>query len=224
MLVATMRVLLVANREPYLSFAGALGASPFHGEIDLSVATSQDSWCDLPYDLTVIPAELLLAIDAADRPQPSIAYGPGTLLPVCLSSGCIDYLVEPWAIPELAGRIKKCRPAGISLAGTVIFLDGGKLSSTVHAAVMLSPAEGALFRALRARLGYPVPRRILATLAGLADATLSRSLDVLVARLRAKVERAAPGSARFLRAMRKQGYVLYADDNQPVDNSWTVGG
>lgn len=131
-----------------------------------------------------------------------------------LRAGADDYLPKPFEPEELVLRIQSIlrrQAAAIPAAQTEYQLgawrwlrDAGELHSD-SGAVKLSDMENKLLRALASRPGQPVGRDDLAELMGIQ--TASRSIDVMVVRLRRKLND-DPQMPRILQTLRGQGYVL----------------
>jgi len=139
--------------------------------------------------------------------------------------GVDDYLVKPFAAPELLGRIRAIlrRTARLPIVTSRISEVGG-LTLDLHAAeafwqgvaVGLTPTEFAILDVLARAAGRIVSRDELTAALHQREATpYERALDVHVSHLRRKLDAAAqasalPGSARpLIRTVRGVGY-LYA--------------
>jgi hypothetical protein len=166
-------------------------------------------------DLYVIPADtaadMLAARGAPPLAVPVIAYGPATLLRSAFLCGCADYLRDPWHPDELGMRalavLQRMKrrwtfPWGeLSLQGTELDTPAGGVTLTVH--------ESRILRALLMSRGTPVPRQALSYLLwGRPGPAGSRVLDVHVAAIRKKVAAAVPAAGRFIRAVRREGYLI----------------
>ena len=141
-----------------------------------------------------------------------------------LRAGADDYLPKPFEPEELVLRINAILRRGFMATrapeseyqlGTWRWLpEMGELhgppSDETHPnnkanAVKLSEMENKLLRALAARPGQPTSRDELAERMGIT--TASRSIDVMVVRLRRKLND-DPQMPRILQTLRGQGYVL----------------
>jgi DNA-binding response OmpR family regulator len=160
-------------------------------------------------DLWVVPAEIAADAVAAARGAQVIAYGPPNLLRASFLAGTIDYLREPWTPGELIERAAAAlkRAATVGLGG--VRLDGTRLSGP-RGAADLTGHQAAVLRLLVARPGVPVDRAALAwAVTGRPPARGSRSVDVHVSALRAKLARVVPpGGGPRIRAVRGRGYLL----------------
>ena len=133
-----------------------------------------------------------------------LVYGPAYLMRAVWLSGAVDYLKEPWDPEELFLRLRGPRTPAVvwavrhqelRLEGAALTVDGRD--------VELSGAEAELLRLLVKRRGTPVPRRILAWVAGCNE---SRVVDTLVARIRKKIRHALGTPGRYIVAVRGVGY------------------
>ena len=134
-----------------------------------------------------------------------------------LERGADDYLPKPFEPRELLLRIGKVLrrqrtdsaniPRALSL-GPCLF-DMRRLELTRNGArVRLTETEVRVLRVLAARAGEPVARDTLTDEGDLEGS--ARAIDVLIARLRRKVE-ADPRDPRYLQTVRGKGYVLMPD-------------
>lgn len=131
-----------------------------------------------------------------------------------LEGGADDYMSKPFEPRELILRISSIlrrAPTPQETSGVELMFGPcryhtvrGELSRDGKP-VRLTFAESALLKILAARPGHAVSRDDLA--AATPDAENPRSIDVLVTRLRRKIE-ADPRQPRFLQAVRGTGYLL----------------
>ncbi len=195
-----MTVHLIADREPYLSYA--VQGDP-HGSL---------FFCPGPdgAELLVLPAELALA--PAPRGEeggaPRFAYGPVSLMAACLEAGCADYLRDPWSIAELAaraGRLSRTRPregkAVLELRGDCLELGGA-----TKRRIALGEGDRRLFEILLRSGGEIVTRQAVAIGLLGKDRPGSRCIDARIARLRARLEALEPGLGRVIATCRGLGY------------------
>jgi DNA-binding response OmpR family regulator len=129
-----------------------------------------------------------------------------------LDAGCDDYLVKPFDFEELLARLRALmrRPAaslGVQLRTGAVIIDPAARSVTVNGhGVALTPTEYAIVELLARRSPAVVRRDTIANHAwpDSLDPIASNSIDVHVARLRAKL---ATAGVRF-EAVRRVGYRL----------------
>jgi two-component system phosphate regulon response regulator OmpR len=131
-----------------------------------------------------------------------------------LRAGADDYLPKPFEPEELVLRINAILRRGFAATpaaqseyqlGPYRWLpEMGELHSE-DSAVKLSDMENRLLRALASKPGQPQSRDELAERMGIQ--TASRSIDVMVVRLRRKLND-DPAMPRILQTLRGQGYVL----------------
>jgi len=142
-----------------------------------------------------------------------------------LEIGADDYVVKPFNGRELLARIKAVlrrigretappAPApirnGWRFAGYEIDLDRRRLTAPGGGAVALTVAEFDLLAALVGAHGRVLGREHLIELTHrIADGVFDRTIDVLILRLRRKIE-PDPTNPRFIRTERGHGYVFDA--------------
>ena len=134
-----------------------------------------------------------------------------------LEVGADDYMVKPFAAQELVARLRALtrrhenRRAEVLSVGGLRF-DPRALSAWVDGqAVRLTPRESQTLQYLMLKAGRVVPReQLVALVPGWNAGTSDNALELLVSRLRAKVE---PAGVR-LRTIRGLGYLLEADEGR----------
>lgn len=141
-----------------------------------------------------------------------------------LEIGADDYVVKPFNARELLARIKavlrrlgregRPEPApapvrnGYRFAGFTLDLDRRTLTAATGATVGLTVAEFDLLAALLKGAGRVMSRdQILETSRISPEEVFDRTVDVLILRLRRKIE-LNPASPRFIRTERGHGYVF----------------
>jgi two-component system torCAD operon response regulator TorR len=151
-----------------------------------------------------------------------------------LECGADDYVVKPFAERELLARIRSvlrrtgprrtalrkasaCTGPAITFHGCLLDMASGKFRASDGAEVPLTTNEARLLEHLARHMGTVLSREALmsAVLRRGWD-PCDRSIDVLVTRLRQKIE-TDPKRPTMIRTMRGTGYVLSPDasDRQP---------
>lgn len=130
-----------------------------------------------------------------------------------LNSGADDYLLKPFAMPELVARIKALlrRPSGalgvVLESGNISFDTVGRALTIGGKPVSLTPREMALLENLLRRAGRVVPKAILEErIYGFDDEVTPNSLEVLMHRLRKKLE--GGSFSGEIHTVRGVGYLL----------------
>lgn len=132
-----------------------------------------------------------------------------------LDSGADDYLVKPFAFPELAARIRAIERRETSGSDSVIVFKDLRidpLSRTVRRSdqlIDLTPREFDILMCLANRAGYAVTREMLASDAlGIVTHLVAYDniIDVHISHLRKKIDADSP--AKLLHTVRGVGYKL----------------
>ena len=151
-----------------------------------------------------------------------------------LETAADDYVVKPFEPIELTARIKAVlrrtiptlkpereterehEPASLKLGDWSVDLKKRRAACLSDPAKSLTSAEFALIEILAEAPNVPVSRaQILDRLGAESDRYIDRNVDVLVLRLRRKIER-NPDLPRHILTRRGKGYVLSTDDGEPA--------
>lgn len=151
-----------------------------------------------------------------------------------LETAADDYVVKPFEPIELTARIKAVLrrttpffrqekeaerdpgPAWLTLGDWRIDLKNRRAVCITDSTKSLTSAEFALLEILAETVDAPVSRaHILDRLGAESDRYIDRNVDVLVLRLRRKIER-NPDLPRHIRTRRGKGYVLSTDSGEPA--------
>ena len=190
-------------------------------------AALHDSYDLLLLDL-ILPGpgglEILAALRAARPTVPVIiltAKGDESDRVSGLDTGADDYVVKPFSVRELLARIDAVlrrspgRPldvSSISFPGGVADLERGEIRRDDGGVRDLSEREGEVLRYLAIHRGRVISRdELLSRIWRLTPGTMeTRTIDMHVARLRAKLER-EPTSPQVLITVRGKGYMFRVD-------------
>lgn len=130
-----------------------------------------------------------------------------------LDAGADDYLVKPFAVEELAARIRALlrrpgvRKNTVMTVGSVEFDTAARAGRCNGTSLRLSLREAALLELVMMKAGSVVTRdQIEASLYSLGDPVTPNAIEVLVSRLRKKLTRA--GARDALVTLRGVGYLM----------------
>lgn len=140
-----------------------------------------------------------------------------------LEAGADDYIHKPFSSRELLARIRAAVRRARGLVGPSadrivlgkLVVDSATMTATVSGRrINLTTTEFDLLRVLAERAGRVLSReQLLGFVQNSADDAFDRSIDVLVSRLRAKLED-NPRQPRFLKTVRGAGYTLVSDESE----------
>jgi two-component system response regulator QseB len=130
-----------------------------------------------------------------------------------LDAGADDYLVKPFAIPELAARLRAMlrrpgrRSETVLRVGDIAFDSGNRIASIGGVALDLARREADLLELLMRRAGQVVRRPAIEdALYRFDEAVTPNAIEAIVSRLRRKLDEG--GAAGQLHTVRGVGYLL----------------
>jgi len=199
----TVRIL--ADREPY---------SVFLDEATTGVQVGPFRFLNGPPFLDEAAPELIVmpAVDFLTMrllrdprhgwPRPSyIVYGPVALMADSFLRGCVDYLREPWTMPELIARLGRLFGFAFRARGSTFILTGSTLRCE-DSSVELLPDEIALLRLLVQNAPKPVTCKDYSE--------EFASIALVAARLKRKCKLLEPEFGKCFHVIRGSGYRLDA--------------
>lgn len=224
-----MLLLLVEDDEPLAaSIASVLAAQGWRVDISPRGEPVPLSLQRANYDLLILDLGLP-GIDGLETLRRVRAQG--SLLPILiltarytlaervhgLDVGADDYMVKPFAPIELVARLRALTRRHENRQGEWVQLGELRFHPQAQRAwvrdqpLALSARESSVLQYLMLHAGRIVPReQLVALVPGWSGATSDNALELLVSRLRGKIE---PGKLR-LRTVRGLGYLLEATDDQ----------
>jgi len=208
---ASVTIRILADREPYASFADA---APVKGE-DLLQGPPPGSFVVLcgpaaldgaAPDITVLPAEDFLALPREAAAQAGyVAYGAVALMDRAFEKGCLDYIREPWSLSELYARLRRFQTLEFRAGDSKLSLNGRALKSEA-ASVELPPGELAFLRLLVRNAGLLVTREAAYAALSMGFHEENHALGRCAVSLRHRLNSLEPGLGRRLHAVRGLGY------------------
>lgn len=220
-----MHILLVEDDEALAdSIAGALQAQGWRVDTSARGEPVPRSLAQDAYDLLVLDLGLpgIDGLETLRRVRDSGWLQPVLVLTARdgvddrvagLEGGADDYMCKPFAPAELVARLRALvrrhenRRAGVLALAALRFDTQGMRATVGTQPLSLSARESTVLQYLMTRAGQIVAREQLTALVpGWAAATSDNALELLLSRLRAKIE---PAGVR-LRTVRGLGYLLEA--------------
>ena len=218
-----MHVLLVEDDSPLAeSIAVAMRAQGWRPDISERGEPVPASLLQDPYDVLVLDIGLpgIDGLETLRRVRAQGSYLPVLMLSardgvedrvIGLEVGADDYLVKPFALSELLARLRALVRRHELRRGETLVLAALRFDAAARSAfiadqpIHLSARECIVLQYLMLKTGSIVTRDQLAALVpGWDAATSANALELLISRLRAKIE---PGGVR-LRTIRGLGYRL----------------
>ena len=195
-----MTIRLLADREPYASFAEKVLAE---GDAMVCGPPLLDA---APPDIVVMPAsDFLAATGRMGVEFDCIAYGPVALMNRAFERGCVDYLREPWSLPELEARLSRVRNRSFRAGGALFRLKGSVLMGD-RLSAELRADDLDLFRLLLRNAPFLVTREAAAARIQIATQDKNHALGRCAVSLRRSLESVAPGLGKRLHAVKGLGY------------------
>ncbi len=220
-----MRILIVEDNERLAAFiAAGLTTGGFGVDVSHSIEETEAALRVLRYDALVLDLGLP---DGDGLGFLRALRGTGDATPVLiltarddlrdrvagLDTGADDYLVKPFALEELGARLRALlrRPGAIlgrALEYGNLVLDTAERTASIGGRpIALSRREFEVLEHLMRRAGNVVSKRLLEdSLYGLGDDSSPNAVEVLVSRLRRRLQTLQSGVA--IHTMRGVGYLL----------------
>ena len=218
-----MHILLVEDDSPLAeSIAAAMRARGWRADVSARGEPVPASLLKDDYDALVLDIGLpgIDGIEPLRRVREQGSYLPVLMLTardgvddrvLGLEGGADDYLVKPFALSELLARLRALvRRHELRRSETLVLsalrYDAGARRATIdEQPIRLSARECIVLQYLMIKTGQIVARdQLTALVPGWDAATSDNALELLISRLRAKIE---PGGVR-LRTVRGLGYLL----------------
>jgi DNA-binding winged helix-turn-helix (wHTH) protein len=200
-----VNVRILADREPYASFSEqTLSRGDF-------VACGPPAVDAVAPDIVVIPASDFLSLMRQRNGSPGfLAYGPVALMGRAFENGCLDYLREPWSLPELDARLGRLENSVFRAGGGLFRLEGSKLASEGRS-LELKAEELKLIRLLLRNAPFPVTRQAADAAMRFPSRAEAAALRRCVVSLRHSLERLSPGLGCRLKSVKGVGYRFDVD-------------
>jgi DNA-binding winged helix-turn-helix (wHTH) protein len=203
----TIRIL--ADREPYASFAYEPIKGPPTGSFEIYGGPS--ALDDIDADIIVLPAVDFLALPRESSGRTGyVAYGPVALIGKAFEAGCVEYIREPWALPELFARLRRLQTLKFRVGDSIMRLIGSAIRRQA-ASIELPPCELTLFRLLVRNAPFLVTREAAFYALSINASDENHALGRCAVSLRHRLEAVEPGLGRRLHAVRGRGYRFDAE-------------
>jgi len=228
-----MRLLLIEDHERFADFVKiSLEKEGFAVDVVLNATDGEAAFATVTYDAILLDLglpdfdglELLKAWRAAGNETPVLIITARDGVDdrvIGLNSGGDDYLVKPFAMPELVARIRALlrRPGGalgaVMTAGNIAFDTTGREVLVDGKIIPISRREMGVLEQLMRRVGHVVPKDVLEDrIYGFDEEVSSNSVEVHVSRLRKRLNET--GASVVIHTLRGVGYLLSDDDTQSV--------
>ena len=228
-----MRLLLIEDHERFAGFIKiSLEKEGFAVDIVLNAGDGEAAFAAVTYDAILLDLglpdfdglELLKAWRSAGNETPVLIITARDGVDdrvIGLNSGGDDYLVKPFAMPELVARIRALlrRPGGalgaVMSAGNISFDTTGREVQVDGKTIPISRREMGVLEQLMRRVGHVVPKDVLEDrIYGFDEEVSSNSVEVHVSRLRKRLSET--GASVVIHTLRGVGYLLSEDDTDYV--------
>jgi DNA-binding response OmpR family regulator len=223
-----MRLLLIEDHERFAQFVkSSLEKEGFAVDVVYNAGDGEAAFAAVNYDAILLDLglpdfdglELLKSwrTQNNDTPVMIITARDGIDDRVMgLNAGGDDYLVKPFAIPELVARIRALlrRPGGalgsVMTAGNISFDTTGREVQVGGKTIPISRREMGVLEQLMRRVGHVVPKDVLEDrIYGFDEEVSSNSVEVHVSRLRKRLS--DTGADVTIHTLRGVGYLLSED-------------
>lgn len=222
-----MRILVIEdNLRMGELIAQGLHDRGFTCDVAASLAAAEDALASAQFDVMLLDAGLPDGDGVAWLRSRKSANKPPTIVLTArdgvedrirgLDAGADDYLPKPFAMDELAARVRAvlrrpgARQQSIIEVGDLVFDPAALTASVQDRRIDLTRRELGLLELLMRKAGQVVRRQqIEEALYAFDDAVTPNAIEAVVSRLRRKLEEAGAGNA--LHTVRGVGYLLSED-------------
>ena len=228
-----MRLLLIEDHERFADFVKvSLEKEGFAVDIVLNAGDGEAAFAAVTYDAILLDLglpdfdglQLLKAWRSAGNETPVLIITARDGVDdrvIGLNSGGDDYLVKPFAMPELVARIRALlrRPGGalgaVMTAGNISFDTTGREVQVDGKTIPISRREMGVLEQLMRRVGHVVPKNVLEDrIYGFDEEVSSNSVEVHVSRLRKRLSET--GASVVIHTLRGIGYLLSDEETDNV--------